>query len=399
MYLLGKHVDSITESDILRLIENQIKESTSLDYKRELHNNQREQIKEFLFDVAAFVNTDGGCLVYGVEELKDNANQNTGIPEKIVGITIENHDKETQRIEDQIRTNTDPAITGIAIKIVNTPSGAVLILGLRKGLGLPTMVTYNNSNKFFRRKNTGKYLVATHELNQMFMQHQFLRDKLEAIRKERFSVVRDGIVFPALNKEVFFLLQIIPSSFQNDTTIDISSCIENGLVKKMSPIGPNNYSYLFNVDGFATFQSTINPPIITAYDQLCRNGIYESYTCQLFTDMPINQKSRFYYLHGDEFMSCVIEKITSILEILKYFQLEPPFYVCLSLYGIKGGNIINSGAHHVGAKFPTNPLFLPIVMLESYQSNKLDTLKPVFDILWQSAGFPKAPEMSNFLPK
>ena len=100
MYLLGKRADEITEFDINRLLENQIQENKNLDYKRDLNLSKDSDKKEFLFDISAMYNTDGGCFIFGIEELKDEKGQNTGKPSKIAGLKIENSDKLIQQIED-----------------------------------------------------------------------------------------------------------------------------------------------------------------------------------------------------------------------------------------------------------------------------------------------------------
>ncbi|HEX3933110.1 MAG TPA: ATP-binding protein [Puia sp.] len=176
MYLFGKRADTLKEEDILRLVSNKIPENKSLDYKRDLKLSQDKDRKEFLFDVTSMANTDGGCLVYGIEEAKDEKGQNTGIPEMIVGFGIDNFDKLAQAIEDNIKGNTEPRITNIALNPITVKNKNVLVVGISKSLGLPVMVTFNETNKFYRRRNSGKYCVDVYELNQMFMQNLVLKE-------------------------------------------------------------------------------------------------------------------------------------------------------------------------------------------------------------------------------
>jgi len=162
MYLFGIRVDKLQEKDISRLLENQIQESKTLDYKKEINLQKDKDKKEFLFDVSAMYNTDGGCIIFGIEEEKDESGQNTGKPLKIVDLEVENFDKLFQQIEDIIKNSTDPSITHISLKEIQLEEGKVLIIGIPKGLGLPSMVTYKSSNKFYKRRNTGKFLVDTY---------------------------------------------------------------------------------------------------------------------------------------------------------------------------------------------------------------------------------------------
>ncbi len=196
MFILGKNVDQLVVDDIKRLVENQIPETKDLDYKREPKLLQDKDKKEFLYDLTSMYNTDGGCLLYGVEEKKDEKGQNTGIPEKIVGITIDNIDKLFQQIEDILKGNTDPSISNVGLKHLMVDGKDILAIGIRKGFGLPSMVTFNETNKFYRRRNSGKYAVDVYELNRMFMQNQILKEAAEKFRQERIEKVRSLKAFP-----------------------------------------------------------------------------------------------------------------------------------------------------------------------------------------------------------
>ena len=68
MYLLGKRVDNLTEQDILRLKTDEIEENKFIEYKRDLEFKPADKKKEFLFDITAMYNTEGGCIIFGVEE-------------------------------------------------------------------------------------------------------------------------------------------------------------------------------------------------------------------------------------------------------------------------------------------------------------------------------------------
>lgn len=150
MYILGIRADKVTEDDINRLIDNQVQENKSLDYKKELNISKDSDRKEFLFDISAMYNTDGGCILFGIEEEKDLKSQNTGKPLKITGIEIENSDKLFQQIEDIIKNCTDPSINNVIINEILVDSLKVLILGIPKGLGLPSMVTLTRPTSFLK---------------------------------------------------------------------------------------------------------------------------------------------------------------------------------------------------------------------------------------------------------
>jgi predicted HTH transcriptional regulator len=64
----NKSLSPLTENDLLALIADKEAEGKRLDYKRDLVGKGDTEKKEFLYDVSSFANTQGGHLVFGMEE-------------------------------------------------------------------------------------------------------------------------------------------------------------------------------------------------------------------------------------------------------------------------------------------------------------------------------------------
>jgi hypothetical protein len=392
MFIFGKIVDQLDPQDIKRLVENQIQETKSLDYKKELKLSQDKEKKEFLFDITSMYNSDGGSLIYGIEEKKDENGKNTGIPENIVGITIDNLDKLFQQIEDILKANTEPSVSIIGLKHLKVDEKDILVIGINKGLGLPSMVTFNETNKFYRRRNSGKYAVDVFELNQMFMQNQILKDAAESFRNNRIEKVRSLKVFPNLEISSPLFIQIIPFSFQNDQVLDLTNADTMNL--QMRPLYCSGWDHMFNLDGYANFGvNRQNGSIITSYDQIFRNGIYEAYTgkiVQLYntsTGIAINK------IDGAYLVKSIVDKITDGINVLKNFKVMPPYLICLSLHQTRGAVIYDASAWSSTA-IMANEIILPPLLLQSLSVNIYKSIKPHFDIIWQAGGYAKSPDFT-----
>lgn len=394
MYLFGKRTELLEAEDILRLENNQIKENKSLEYKKELKFESNEDKREFLFDIASMYNTDGGCIIYGIEDIKDEKKQNTGIP-KIHGIAIENEDKLFQKIEDTIKSNTEPSINNIVLKKIKTGDKKVLVIGVPKGLGLPCMVTLNQTNKFLKRRNSGKYAVDVYELNQMFMQNLILKESVEKFREERTKKVISGKVIPNLDNSTSFFAHIFPLSFVNEQIIDLSEVHTSGqIITLMQPLHATGCDHMYNLDGFLTFctrslkiENSLQPneykDKIISYNQLLRNGIYEIYSSHVVENIDSHLRLYEYNLNQS------IDAIKHGLIVLQKMNVESPFYVSLSLHGLLNAKLIYHGNCVNSKRFSTNEIFLPAVLVQHYDSDIKELLKPVFDILWQAVGLNK----------
>ena len=107
---LNKPIGSITKADIDALINNQIPESTTLEYKESLLLDKPEDKKEFVRDISAFANTHGGDIIYGVREDKEK-----GIPKELCGFPLVNPDRLNQCLEESL-SGTGPARRSTAYK-------------------------------------------------------------------------------------------------------------------------------------------------------------------------------------------------------------------------------------------------------------------------------------------
>ncbi len=387
MYILDKRVDNLTFEDIERLVTNEVKETKTLDYKRDFSLAKDSDKKEFANDITAFYNTDGGCIIYGIEERKDAKNQNTGIPEKIYGITIDNEDKLIQCIEDTIRSNTDPSITNLLIKIlkVNDSNDFVLIIGIPKDLWLPSMVTINDSNRFYKRRNTGKYLVDVYELNDMFMQNQVLKEKAESYKNERIQKLLQKEVFPSIHTDRFCMIHIIPYSFLNEKSIDISPAYDMNIGTLMMPMGTRSgCTPIYNIDGYATYDAND----LSAYNQIIRNGVFEIFSTQFFFENPNYDNA--ICISGQRVYQSIIESITKSLQVLTKFNIEPPFLISIYFHNIKDTLFLVEHTN-MYRKFQYENISLPVTILPAYDSDSKMVLKPLFDILWQCVSYQGCP--------
>ncbi len=79
MFIHGKLFSDLDETDLQSLINNQVTEGKSVEYKSSLPGNSDRDKKEFLADVSSFSNSAGGYLLYGITE-------ENGLPQELIGL-------------------------------------------------------------------------------------------------------------------------------------------------------------------------------------------------------------------------------------------------------------------------------------------------------------------------
>ncbi len=382
MDLNGTLINELSAEDINRLITNKFQENRTLDYKCELNLSLDKDRKEFLYDIAAMSNTEGGCLIFGIKELLDEHGQNTGTPDVITGIVVHNSDKLIQQIEDIIRSSTEPSISGIELKVVPVKEFNVLVIGVPKSFGLPVMTTFKGTNKFYKRRNSGKYLVDVHELGSMFTRNYALKVNAESFRFNRIEKAKTYRIFPNLQLEGGIFIHVVPFNYEEQGLLDLT-VLPSELALLMQQL-ENSYGThaIHNFDGYVTYR--VKKDLIYSYCQLFRNGAYEVFSSGLFEHYRESGGQLLFHVRAKDLCEQVLKQFDLISKILKLYKIQSPFLVSLSMINIK--NAVISYGTNWSNPFQVEDLTLPPVIMQSYDSNPKELLRPIFDIIWQSIG-------------
>ncbi|MHB1744163.1 MAG: AlbA family DNA-binding domain-containing protein [Acidobacteriaceae bacterium] len=134
---------------IQNLIDSEVAESLTLEYKQKLPSDQSEEKREFLYDVAAMSNAAGGDIVYGIVDRRGQDNQSTGIADSFAVMKLSNPQTDIDRLSNLIKDGIAPRLSGIIMQTVNCPDGDVLVIRVPRSWSKPHMVTIGAVNKFF----------------------------------------------------------------------------------------------------------------------------------------------------------------------------------------------------------------------------------------------------------
>lgn len=382
--MIQKNLEDIGEDDLQALKDNSVIEKKTLEYKQALPDYRDSGKKEFLADVSSFANTSGGDLIFGIVEDKS-----TGAPKTIEGLDIENVGEEIRRMESIIRDGIQPRIPSInSYSIELSNSKTVLIIRIGKSWISPHRVTFKGHDKFFSRSSNGKYPMDVPELRVAFTLSESITEKIKNFRIDRISKIHANETPLPFYENAKVVLHLIPVvSFYSNQSYDIDKLVTGGM--SLTPMNGSHVGWRYNLEGLLSF-STAELGQSYSYVQLYRNGIIET-----VDGLSLKPHRDELTIPSVSYETEVIKAVNQYIPIFNLLGIEPPFFLFLTLVGVKGYSM--SGEHHLHdeiQKIDRDVLFLPEVVMER-ASESSEILKPCFDAVWNACGFPESRNFKN----
>lgn len=381
--MISKAIDKILPEDITALVDNSVREERTLEFKRELPGTTDKAKKEFLADVSSFANATGGDLIYGIEEEED------GVASAIPGIDHFDENKERLRLESSIRDGIDPRIPAIQVHTVLAGNkGPVLIIRIPRSWAGPHMVTFKGDSKFFSRSSNGKFQMDVTELRAAFEGVAELSTRIARWRDERLGriIANEGPI--PLHSQTCLVLHLVPfESFANEWRLNGGEIAEaSGAFK---PIGGSGWDHQMNIDGLLTFTQ---PPsdkrrIGPSYTQLFRSGRIEAVVDGFLVE---NEERRA--IPSEWYEEKLVDSTRTYLNSLAKLDIQPPIVFLLTMTGMKGATMAAGGVRFDPYLSPINRdvLMFPDVLIETYDCDLPQVLRPVFDSVWNACGYKRS---------
>lgn len=374
--MIKKKLEDITLKDLEDLVKNSVSEKKTIEYKQSLPGNSDSDRKEFLADASSFANASGGDLIYGIVE-------SGGVPIEIKGVTLKDADEEIRKYENIIRDGIAPRIN-ITVYVIKIDGGkAVLIFRISNSWSRPHRVIFKGHDKFYSRNSAGKYPLDVDELRSVFTLTQSLSENIRNFRVDRISQLNSNITPIPFYQEGKIVLHLIPfDSFNPGYKVDFSKITS----AQLRPIYSSGWNHRINLEGILTYSGGRRDKSHT-YVQLYRNGIIEATEGLIISDRE-GQK----FIPSVAYEKEIIEGLSDYLVVLKELEVYPPVAIFLTLLGAKGYRMSErpGGWADEHYEIDRDILLLPESIIESYDVDPKNVLKPIFDLIWNACGYEKS---------
>jgi hypothetical protein len=392
----------ISISDIQELITNSIAENKTLEYKQELKiatASSDGEKKEFLADVSAFANTEGGDIIYGISE-------KNSIPKDIIGIEIIKTDELSRKIDNLMRDGLQPRIAH-QIKILPISGNKyILLLHIEKSWNRPHRVILGGSTAFYARDSKGKYFLDTFELRDMFNISNTLITKINSFKNERIMSILDGNAPAPISQEGNVILHFIPfDSFNPMQETDIKK-----LKEKSGNLGLlywEGWNTKYNLNGCLLYSPAAGKENLSYdYTQIFRNGSIEAVDGLLFSTHEASSHFTEKNIPIYDFEKSILRYFSQVIGYFKSLNIQPPVYFSISLINVLGYSIPKNNPFYrwsgVQSVIDTDIVKLPESIINDFDIKPESILQPMYDIIYNACGCERSnnfDEQGNFISR
>jgi len=369
--MLDQPIDTIDEAALAQLIENQVAEGRDLDFKRDLPGGNDEDTREFLADVTALANAQGGHMIYGIEEAN-------GVAAQLLGVEVADPDAQILRLEGKLQTGIDPRLVGVRTHWVPLANGrGAMIIRVPGSLNAPHRVTYKGGARFWSRNSRGKYELDVHDLRHAFTQSAQLPQQFRQLHAEAVAASQ-GIDMPfAIEKAPTAVVSVAPLGlFREDRKIPITR--DQAVV----PVRVGAFTALDTIEGVLMHAPVDETGSVGSFALTHRTGRTDA----AFVIGGVRQGNDGQELHlvwPATFEQGLRAMAVATQMQLQQFGIEGPWVVLTSAYGVKGHRMI------LGDGYPTNTAFRDHVLLGQQVIEHIDddALLPIAEAFWLLFGF------------
>lgn len=384
MTLFEKALKEIAEADLQELVALAVPEGKSIEYKLALPKADPADKKEFLADVTSIANASGGLLLFGIREDK-------GIAVEITGLTVSDADQEMLRLSNMLQSGVEPRIPALEMRSVQLANGnsVIAIRTPRSWLG-PHMI--KESGRFFARSSNGKHPLDVAEIRNSFLETERLTSRLKEFRAERLSAILADEIPVSLGKASRIVLHAIPlSGLTERSEIDLHRIARNEK-PVLYPMDPwSNCGTYFVFEGVVCCQRN-QDGTSPSYTLVARNG-----ACEIVADNLCWTDEKGFMALMPSYEKRLVDYWPVVRRTLETANIEPPIMLALSLLNIRNHMFtFNAGQFHMSLHpIRQQHLVLPECMLESWNDDIGDCLRPAFNMVANAQGIESSPHFGR----
>lgn len=382
--MIQKKLEDITEDDLIALIDNQVREGRTIDYKRELPGGNDASKKEFLADVSSFANTSGGDLIFGMTEVE-------ALPTAIIGLQSGDLDRERQRLESIMASGLEPRIR-YEVRDINCADGKrVLILRMDRSWSGPHRVVFQQSDRFWGRNSSGKYPLDVNELKAAFTLSSSVLERIRGFRTDRIIAISNNETPVPMNPGPKLAMHCIPiESFAGQPQYELIPFLRDHA--RLPALGSQGFNRRLNLEGLLVGDGG-ETYVGNTYTHLYRNGIIE---VVMGPTGLVFEKEGKKWIGSELYERNLLNYLPTCFRVFGEIEASGPVVVALTLTNARGFGMSNPMSYmETSFLIDRETLVLPEAIVQDLSVEPFEILKPMFDLVWNACGFAASRNFDN----
>ncbi|MEP0815198.1 MAG: ATP-binding protein [bacterium] len=392
--MFNKPLANLTIEDIEELIIKEVPESNTLDYKEEIYPLNDDGKSEFLRDVCAFANSEGGLIIIGIKEIRLENGEPTGLPEAVVPVDITNLERHIQTWTDLPKNSVEPPISShsvTVIKSIESDGFGVVVISIPRSYRPPHATRkphggqwYRFSKRLLRRSQS----LDLDGIREQFIHERSFRQSLEHSRSERLNKILRGENCVMSRYAPKLVLHIWPQNFPTY----IKDLQSDDLFREITRrIDLSEAQWSRDFDGRCVYTQTSHPDF--TYSMMFFSGLFELVLC-----MDVHRTASGNELHLNANETEIVEGWQEIMQVLEMLNLEFPVYIGFSLLLVDNHIIFTPPAisprimTQLGRKrlCRRNTLVAPIFELPEPQADCMSSIQQIMNRFYNEFGLARS---------
>ena len=379
--MLLETLDQVNAEFLRKLCDDRCPESDTLEFKRGIPGGLDKDKHELLKDVCALANSDGGDLVYGIEE-------NAGVASALVPLAGESADAAKRRLSQVLDAGLEPRVQGLRFHHVEVNGGYVLIVRVPASYDGPHCVRTNNNRRFVMRNGTSTTDMTFDQLRSAFDRTATLAERARRFIADRLQLIIDLKTPKPLITGPLWVVHFVPiAGLAGRRTVDLKMLYS----KEFTQFLGENWgggSRTFNLDGLVVHPGGRPGDGYYAYNHIFRTGAIEG--------VSLGGEKR--QVSGEAERSLVWSRVMSkffhysvgiFMEAAKRWGYAGPAVLSIAVLHVEGYELaVGDSFWRLSQAVSDRPhLILPEAWIENIESADVDeTVRPLMDMLWQAFG-------------
>lgn len=212
----GRPLRDIRDADIRRLVESGVEEHLQLDYKSVLYDSNDEGRREFLQDICMFANAQGGILLIGVPERRDEEGRSTGAPDPggLLGIELPNPEAVLGAYDARVTDSIEERLP-LESACIDVGNGRrVIAIRVPNSANKPHSVRHRGHIYFPSRRERQRYPMTVREIKELVMRTG------SRLQQAKETLESSFLQLPISTDLPYLLIGIIPVFFE-DFLVDV----------------------------------------------------------------------------------------------------------------------------------------------------------------------------------